>query len=150
MAYDHTQPGKFLRIWLGGIVTIFASITISLLVSGQLQGAGLFAGITLFSGFIASMFHNLTVQITSDTLRWSFGIGVIRKSVLLDDIQDATIVKTRWYHGWGVKWYGRGWLYNVDGFDAVEINLRNGRQIRIGTDEPQSLHQAIQAACRFK
>ena len=146
MAYDHTQLGTFLRIWLGGIVAICASITISLLVSGRWQGAGLFCGVTLFSGFIASISHNLTVRITSDSLQWSFGIGIIRKSIRLDDIQDSTIVKTRWYHGWGVKWYGRRWLYNVDGFDAVEINLRSGRQIRIGTDEPQMLRQAMMAA----
>jgi hypothetical protein len=35
------------------------------------------------------------------------------------------------------------WIYNVSGFDAVEITLKNGNTYRIGTDEPKELEQAI-------
>jgi len=35
------------------------------------------------------------------------------------------------------------WIYNVSGFDAVEIKLKNGKTYRIGTDESQKLEQAI-------
>jgi hypothetical protein len=34
-------------------------------------------------------------------------------------------------------------VYNVSGFDAVEIKLKNGKRYRIGTDEPKDLEQAI-------
>ena len=36
-------------------------------------------------------------------------------------------------------------IYNVSGFDAVEIQLKNGKIYRIGTDEPKKLEQAILA-----
>ena len=35
------------------------------------------------------------------------------------------------------------WIYNVSGFDAVEIIMRNGRIYRIGTDVPGELETAI-------
>ena len=37
-----------------------------------------------------------------------------------------------------------GWLYNVSGWDAVAITLRNGRKFSLGTDDPQGLTEAIQ------
>jgi len=37
-------------------------------------------------------------------------------------------------------------LYNVSGFDAVEIKLRTGKKFRIGTDVPQELEKAIEQA----
>ena len=46
----------------------------------------------------------------------------------------------------GIRWWGHGWLYNVSGFKAVEIELASGKRLRIGTDEPERLAQAISAA----
>ena len=37
----------------------------------------------------------------------------------------------------------RGWLYNVTIGDAVAIRLRNGKQVCIGTDQPNELEEAI-------
>ena len=39
-----------------------------------------------------------------------------------------------------------GWLYNVSGFDAVELELASGKLCRIGTDEPGRLLHAIEQA----
>ena len=36
-----------------------------------------------------------------------------------------------------------GWMYNVSGLDAVEIELKGGGRFRIGTDEPDELVRAI-------
>ncbi len=46
-----------------------------------------------------------------------------------------------WYYGWGIRgWlWPKMWIYNVSGFDAVEIKLKNGKMYRIGTDEPKKL-----------
>ena len=35
------------------------------------------------------------------------------------------------------------WIFNVSGFDAVEIKMENGKIFRIGTDEPKKLEHAI-------
>ena len=47
--------------------------------------------------------------------------------------------------GWGIHWVpGRGWTYNLWGFDCVRLTLAGGRTIRVGTDDPRSLAQFVQ------
>ena len=36
-----------------------------------------------------------------------------------------------------------GWLYNVSGMEAVEIALRSGKMLRIGSDEASVLADAL-------
>ena len=36
-----------------------------------------------------------------------------------------------------------GWLYNVSGLDAVEIETSDGDVIRLGTDEPNQLSSVL-------
>jgi hypothetical protein len=48
----------------------------------------------------------------------------------------------RWW-GWGIHPTPRGWLYNVSGLAAVEVALRNGKTIRIGSEEAIALAQAL-------
>ncbi|MBK9953017.1 MAG: hypothetical protein IPP10_16520, partial [Candidatus Competibacteraceae bacterium] len=74
------------------------------------------------------------------------GIGLIRKSIPLAEIVEVKPVRNSWLHGWGDSLDAPGWLYNVSGWEAVEITLRSGKRFRLGTDEPQKLARAIQAA----
>ncbi len=90
------------------------------------------------------LFHSLTVRVSRDYIILRFGIGLIPKRFAVSDIQSTAIVQNRWYYGWGIKWTPHGWLYNIAGFDAVEIQLRNGRKYRVGTDEPVELLSAIE------
>ena len=92
------------------------------------------------------LFHSLTIGLGDGELRWRFGPGLVRKQVRLDTMASARVVRTGFGEGWGIH-YGRfGWLYNVSGCDAVVIQLKNGRQFALGTDEPQQLLAAIQTA----
>ena len=43
-----------------------------------------------------------------------------------------------------------GWLYNISGYDAVQLNMRNGKVVQIGTDEQAVLLEAIEKAMAFK
>ena len=92
------------------------------------------------------LFHALTVTVTVSEVTAAFGIGVIRKTVLLEDIGEVAATQSRWFHGWGIRKVSRGWLYNVSGFDVVSMTLKNGRVVQFGTDEPDQLLAAIQAA----
>ncbi|EKD25268.1 MAG: hypothetical protein ACD_80C00092G0012 [uncultured bacterium (gcode 4)] len=95
--------------------------------------------------FILASFASLQVSIDGKYLRIKFGYGIFQKKFSLNDILSAKTVKNHWWYGWGI----RGWLwpkmriYNVSGFDAVEIQLKNGKTYRIGTDEPKKLEEAI-------
>jgi hypothetical protein len=54
-------------------------------------------------------------------------------------------VRNKWYYGWGVRGIPGGWMYNVWGLDAVELELASGKKFRIGTNEPEELVAALRA-----
>jgi hypothetical protein len=93
-------------------------------------------------------FYKLAVTIGNETLGWSFGVGIIRKKVPIAQIAECEPIRIRWWYGWGIHLTPHGWLYNIAGWDAVAITLRNGRKFLLGTDDPQGLAAAIQAAIR--
>jgi hypothetical protein len=85
------------------------------------------------------------VTIDGKYLRIKFGYGIFRKRFMLNEIISARVARNHWYYGWGIRfwWWPRMLIFNVSGFDAVEIRMKNGRIYRIGTDEPEKLEYAI-------
>ena len=113
------------------------------LVVGMLSVASLVWATLLIS--------SLTVKIDADFVRVIFGMGMFRKKFALKNIVCCRAVKNKWWHGWGIHTcQGGGWLYNVSGFDAVEITMISGKKNRIGTDEPEKLADAITLATQRK
>ncbi len=88
---------------------------------------------------ILVLFSTLTVEGDSEALRFYFGPGIIRKRMPYANIKSVKKVRNYWFYGWGIRWYGAGWLYNVSGLDAIELVLSSGTKLRIGTDEPDKL-----------
>ena len=82
------------------------------------------------------LFYRLRITIEDETLRASFGPGIIRKRVRLAEIVGCEPIRIRWWYGWGIHLTPYGWLYNVSGFDAVAITMRDGRKFALGTDDP--------------
>lgn len=135
-----------MRVVFSGGALIAGGVAVILMISGDTRTA-------LIPGLVASvlavclvLFHSLTVRVGGSTLALRYGIGVVRICFRLVDIQHSNCVQNHWYYGWGIKLTPHGWLYNVSGFDAVEIELENGRKYRIGTDEPVVLQAAIESA----
>ncbi len=98
--------------------------------------------------FILASFTTLSVSIDENYLRIKFGYGIFRKKLSTSDIASVAQVKNRWYYGWGIRlWFWPlMWIFNISGFDAVEIRMKNGKIYRIGTDEPEKLETAIKQA----
>jgi len=95
---------------------------------------------------VNALFSSLTVAISGDLLEFWFGAGVWHRKFLLTKIAGCHVVKNSWWHGWGIRWTPHGWLYNVAGPMAVEILFKNGKMIRVGSDEPVTLAEAINHA----
>lgn len=138
-AYHHTQAGTLMRVLFG------------LIGAGIFVGAGLAGEWVIAAGFAALMivvlllFHDLHVDVEAECIRLRFGIGLLRKSVPLADVKACRRVRNHPLYGWGIRYIGRGWLYNVSGLDAVELDLASGKRLRIGTDDPEGLEKAINA-----
>jgi len=137
---EHYRHRQWASVILGIIVGLVVLDVLVLRHAGWpvLIVTGVFVGVGV-------LFSSLTVSVDSQTLRWHFGPGFWRKSVPLAEIAGVEAVRNRWWYGWGIRAIPEGWLYNVSGLDAVEISLTNGRRIRIGTDEPARLVEAIEA-----
>jgi hypothetical protein len=139
--YLHTQIGTVTLGVLGAGILIVGAI---LLARGS---DALLLAVLLILVVTAGLFATLTVEIHDGLLTVWFGPGLVRKRVSLAAIRTCTVVRNPWWYGWGIRWTPRGWLYNVSGLTAVELSLTNGQRLRIGTDQPEQLCQAIVQAC---
>lgn len=138
--YRHTQIGYLTLVALLGSVGIVLGMG-SIARTAALVIGGLLAVI----GFI---FSTLTIEIRDGTLRSWFGPGVWRKEWPVREITDASVGRSNFIEGWGIRFTPRGMLYNVSGFAVIEVTLLSGTRFRLGTDEPERLVAAIRQASR--
>ena len=136
--YRHTQIGWVTLVALippAGLIGLFLATT-------QLGAAlGLVLVVLLV---IATLFSTLTVEVDGRQLRFRFGPGPIRKRIDLANVRHFAAVRNPWWYGWGIHLTPRGPLYNVSGLGAVELHLKDGKRLRIGTDEPEALCHALE------
>ena len=148
--YENTQPGTFIRIMTGSWVFFFGLLAVVMLALVQKEAAIGLGVVTVILavilGIVCALFHSLTVRVTRSDIALSFGVGLIRKQFPIGDISRARIVQNRWYNGFGIRKIRGGWLYNVSGFDAIEIQLKNERKYRIGTNQSKELLAAVESA----
>ena len=141
--YEHTQIGH---------VIIWSLLAIILIASGGLIGPlshhepPVIVSIILLVCLV--LFYRLRITIQGETLCVSFGPGIIRKRVPLARIAGCEPIRIRWWYGWGIHLTPCGWLYNVSGFDAVVITLRDGKKFAFGTNDPDGLTAGIRDAIR--
>ncbi|MCK6563017.1 hypothetical protein L6R21_27815 [bacterium] len=143
MTYRHTQVGTVIII----AVLCAAIVTLFVLVMGA--GPSWFSPLTVLAitGVVLAMFSSLTVEVEKSTLTCWFGVGFVRKTILLSEVDQVRAVENPWFVGWGIRWIpGSYWVWNVSGFRAVELVMKNGTRFRIGTDQPEALVQAITLA----
>jgi hypothetical protein len=138
--YRHTQRGPVgLLLWVVaaafGTAVIFAPPSFTTL-------AWILAGVL---GIVGFCFHTLSVRVDAETLAIAFGpLPLLRKVVRVDQITSAHPGRTTIFDGFGLHWRpGRGWLWNLWGFDCVELTLEGGRKFRIGSDDAQRLAQTL-------
>jgi hypothetical protein len=136
ICYEHTQLGYA----TGG--PLLAGAGLALL--GPIGWAK--ASIAASLGIGAALFASLTVRVTDRALHFYFGPGFWEKQIPLDEIVAARAVRNSSWYGWGIRLTPHGWLYNVSGLDAVEIEKTDGTTLRIGTDEPEKLAEVLASA----
>ena len=142
--YRHTQIGYLLIILYGGVVIFIGYLNV---LKGFNNLFALAALIVLL--VVLKFFSSLTVTVDDQVIKIQFGLGVFPKVFQLKDIESCAAVKNPWYYGWGIRYTPRGWLFNVSGYSAIELQMNNGKRYRIGTDEPDRLASAISEALNY-
>jgi len=93
---------------------------------------------------VAGCFSHLTIRDEGDCLAVRYGpLPLVRRRIPYAQIVAVETARSDWLDGWGVHWIpGRGWIYNLWGFDCVKLDL-GGKSIRLGTDDPEGLAQFL-------
>jgi len=143
--YSHSQFGWPMAV--GTALGLGLATLVVLSVSNDTRASAPWAMAALYAtlGLAFLLFYRLRVTVNAQAVRVVFGIGLISKEVPLAEVVRAEAVRTRVWWGYGIHWTPSGWLYNVAGRDAVRLEIRTGRAVMIGTDEPQALKAAIDA-----
>ena len=135
--YKHTQIGYFLLIVYSVAILFVGYLNI-------MTNFNPFALASLIIVLIAvGIFTRLTVTVNDQMIKIQFGLRIIRKAFPLKEIKTYRVVKNPWYYGWGIRFTPRGWLFNVSGFSAIELQMKSGKRYRIGTDDPDNLAKAL-------
>ena len=136
--YKHTQVGT---VVLAGMLFCVA---IGIFVTSQAGAHPIPLTVIAILAVLGVMFGTLTVEVTHELVKLRFGPGPVRKSFPVAEIASTRRVRNHWAYGWGIRLTPHGWLFNVSGLDAVELEMADGKRYRIGTDQPAELLRAIE------
>jgi hypothetical protein len=142
--YRHTQVGTLtiVIIALAAILTAFALYSASKAAEGDEVTVVKLTGLAVVGvfAFVLASFYAFTIEIVDGELRFWFGWGVARRSVPSEEIRSVEVVRVPWYYFWGIKSISGGWLYSIaPGGRAIELVLKDGRKILLGTDRPEEI-----------
>ena len=141
--YKHTQYGALMFAVFLNVGILIMVVAVAIISDGMLSTAIIMICFTLV--FMA-MFYSSTVEVSAGKVRFWFGIGLIRKTISLDEIQSTKAVINPWYYFWGIKSIPGGWLYAIAPGPAVEIKLKNDKVIHFGSNQTERLKETIDAA----
>ena len=153
-SYKHTQIGYLMIIATLAVLALFAWAQITARAEPPSVDSGtnfLVIAVMVLILLTLASFTTLTTSIDEKYLKIKFGYGIFRKKFLLSEIVSIKQVKNHWYYGWGIRFWlwPKMWIYNISGFDAVELTMKNGKVYHIGTDVPNELEMAIKRATSF-
>jgi hypothetical protein len=138
--YFHRQV-----VGITALVIGFAAVALLCIVMGVNRAWGPAIAVVAVIAVIAFFFSSLTISVDPSEVSWYFGPGLWRYRVARDTIDSVSIVRNSPLNGFGIR-MRPGWrLYNVYGLDAVEMRLRSGGIIRLGTDDPKGLEAALKS-----
>lgn len=140
--YKHAQVGYAILVPFAIVLALYLAFVL------PAENGGKTLLVLAPIALIILFFSVLTIEVTGKEVRWSYGPRVRAQRVELSRIASARVVRNPWYYGWGVRLTPRGMLYNVAGMGAVEIELKSGTAFRLGSDEPERLRDALEAALR--
>jgi hypothetical protein len=151
MSYSHRQRAPAISAFFCGLMVGLGIAAVSLLairgIPARIPLSILF--LAALMGLTAVAFNSLTVAVADEQIILRFGPGWISKRIPIAEIARVSEVQNPRLYGFGIHYIGNGWIYNIAGPDGVELILKTGARLRIGTDEPARLAEAIRHAAHL-
>ncbi len=148
MAMRHPVYTNTQSVWLLWVLlpTPMAGTAATLLAK---EGAAAATGLVLLAAttvLLLLMLSSFTIEVGEGQVEWRFGrLGWPRWRVALAEIERVEVATSTFWEGWGIRKTRTGMLYNASGDQAVRLTLRDGRTLRLGSDEPGRLAGFIMA-----
>lgn len=130
------------------VIAALLVLTIVLVMAADEVWALVGALTMLFVAVVIVALSTLTVDVGPTTVTATYRFGWPERRTEYADVVSVVRVRNAWWVGLGIRKVSRGWMYNVWGLDAVQLDLADGRVFRIGTADPEGLRAAIEAARR--
>ena len=156
VVYREVQRFRHPTLWLilGGVAALLWVATLTQLVLGRPFGdrpasdAELLVGWFVFGAGLPLLFWfiGLVTEVGAAGVRVRF-VPFPGRLIRWQAIADVRVVRyrpLRDFGGWGLRWgWGRRQAYTVSGDQGVELVLRSGWRVVIGSQTPELLHAAI-------
>jgi hypothetical protein len=141
--YSHTQNAPLCLILYGSALACFVLV----FIVGETPGFYIGGGAGLLIALLGPCFHHLTVEDGGDVLVIRFGpVPLFHRTVRYTDIGSAEIGRTLLLDGWGIHYSIRGGcVWNLWGRSCVVVHFKNGRTLRIGTDDAENLAEFLRS-----
>jgi hypothetical protein len=89
-------------------------------------------------------FYKIDIEIDDIYISFKMGIGIFKKSYKISEIELCKAVKNSFINGFGIHKIKYGWLYNVSGFEAIELTFKDtDKVVRIGTNKSEEITERI-------
>ena len=137
MLYDHTQSAPlYLLLLMIGVGTLAGAAFTNVNVA---QVAMYWSGALML--LLAFCFRDLTVCDEGNDLLIAFGpLSLFKRRLQYSDFEKVEQARSTLMDGWGIHMSpSGGWVWNLWGYDCVDVWYRQGRKLRIGTDDAVAL-----------
>lgn len=101
--------------------------------------------LTVFFVLLSLTFYKLTISITAIEITAKFGIGLLKRRMLLQDIKTIELVKIPWYYGIGIRATPYGLLYNIRTGKAILLqNSNKTKTFLVGTADFENIKNILE------
>ena len=137
MRYDHTQTGP---LYLLLLLLAVASFVATLFMKEAVIQVTVSISSVVFL-LLAFSFRDLTVSDQTTELLIAFGpLPIFKRRLQYSEIERVETARSTLMDGLGIHMSpSGGWVWNLWGYDWVDVWYRQGRKVRIGTDDPAGL-----------
>ncbi len=90
------------------------------------------------------LFYKLTITIDKDKIEAKLGIGLLKRSMKIKEIDYNTIekIKVPAYYGIGIRLTPFGWLYNVKTGNAIKLKSKS-KTFFVGTEDFETINTIL-------
>jgi hypothetical protein len=136
-AYRHSQVFKLLWILMPAVAVVSALIVWFSEDPDRMVALVILAVVNVF---VLLCLGRLVVEIDATRLKWSFGwLNLLRWEKSLADIAAVEKCTVTGVGGSGIKVSREGWVYSAGGATGVRVTMRDGKRLRIGSDDHERL-----------